>query len=61
VSLALGGSIWSSCRLVVGAQEGDDLADGWLVGQHAGVALVLVQEQAGVGMRSAVSRNSSGE
>ena len=39
----------SGWRLAVGAQEGDDLADGWLVGHHAGVALVLVQAQAGVG------------
>ena len=39
----------SGSRLVVGAQEGDDLADGWLAGQHAGVALVRVQAQAAVG------------
>src|SRR5512132_2461679 len=39
----------SDSRLLVGAQEGDDLADGWLVGQHAGVALVRVQAQAAVG------------
>jgi hypothetical protein len=36
----------SGSHLVVGAQEGDDLADGPLVGQHAGVALVRVQAQA---------------
>ena len=33
----------------IGEQEGNDLVDGWLVGDHAGVALVLVQGQAGAG------------
>jgi hypothetical protein len=32
----------SGWRLVVAAQEVDDLADGWFVGHHAGVAFVLV-------------------
>jgi hypothetical protein len=33
----------SGWRLAVGAEEVDDLADGWLVGHHAGVALVVVE------------------
>jgi hypothetical protein len=50
----------SGSRKVVAAEEVDDLAYGWLVGHHAGVALVLVKAETALKIRSAVSLNSSG-